>query len=165
MKNYETIFFGQRADKTDITLIEGDRIIQDDPEVAQILSDFFRNAVASLNVGVPNEYKCEESTGSDDPIENIISKYNHPSIKMINENIRKGCFSFNTVNLADIEKEVSALNVKKASMSSSIPPKFLKEHSSVCCKPLTKIISNGILNSCFDNSPKVADVTHTDSKI
>ena len=60
---------------------------------------------------------------SDGPIENIISIYsNHPSIKLINENVVKGNFSFSTVKLADIEKEVAAPDCKKASISVSIPP-------------------------------------------
>ena len=45
-------------------------------------------------------------------------------------------------------------------MSSSIPPKVLKENSTICCKPLTEIINNGISKTCFDGGLKLADVTH-----
>ena len=100
-----------------------------------------------------------EAITTDDIIENIILKYsNHPNIKLINENV-KGCFSFNIVNVSVIEKEVNALDGKKASMSDGTPPKSLKENSCVCCEPLTKIINDGILNSVFDSNLKKADLT------
>ena len=72
--------------KNDVALIEGDKIIQEDSEVANIMNYFFGNAVASLNIGIPSEYITEEAMGIDDPIEKIISKYsNNPSIKLIKE--------------------------------------------------------------------------------
>ena len=113
-------------------MIEGDKIFQEDAEVAKILGDFFSNVVKSLNINIPSEYINEDSVVLGDPIDTIISKYsNHPSIKLINDNVVKGNFSFSAVSLADIEKEVMALDGKKASMSSSIPPKFLKENSNI----------------------------------
>ena len=87
----------------------------------------------------------------DDIIENIILKYsNHPSIKLINE-MSKGCFSFNILNVSVIEKEVNALDGKAASMSDGIPPKILKENSCFWC--------DCILNSVFDSKLKKADLT------
>ena len=140
-------------------MIEGDKIIQEDSEVANIMNDFFGNAVASLNIGIPSEY-ITEAVGIDDPIEKIISKYsNHPSIKLINENVLKSSFTFKDVNLVDIEKEVRALDSNKSTMSGSIPPKILKENSDICCKPLTNVINNGIGNSNFYSDLKLADLT------
>ena len=40
-----------------------------------------------------------------------------------------------------IEKEVNALDRKKASMSDGIPPKMLKKNSCVCREPLTKMMA------------------------
>ena len=148
------------ASKNQITLIEGDEIIQDDAEIAKIMNDFFSKATESLNIDMPSELLNIEAITTDDIIENILLKYsNHPSIKLINENVKKGCFSFNIVNVSVIEKEVNALDGKKASMSDGIPPKILKENSCVCCEPLTKIINDGILNSVFDSNLKKADLT------
>ena len=123
------------------------------------MGDFFSNAVKSLNINIPSEYKDEESAVSDDPIDNIISIFSNPGIKSINDNVVKGNFSFHTVGIADIEKEIGALHSKKASMSSSIPPKVLKENIAICCKPLTEIINNGISKTCFDGGLKLADLT------
>ena len=129
-KTKKPFFSDKGGGKTDITLIEGDKIFQEDYEVANILGDFFSNAVKGLNINIPSEYKNEDSPVLNDPIDNIISTYSrHPSIKLINDNVVKGNFSFKAVSLADIEKEVAALDDKKASMSSSIPPKLLKENA------------------------------------
>ena len=77
-------------------------------------------------------YQDEGSVVSDDAIDNIITTYaNHPSIKLINENALKGYFSFKEVSVTAIEKEVTALDSKKACMSNSIPTKILKENNNV----------------------------------
>ena len=124
------------------------------------MNEFFSNAVTSLNITIPDEYKSEEFAVSDDPIEEISKFVNHHSIRMINDNIVKGKFSFSAVSVADVEKEIKALDSKKASMSSSIPAKILKENRYIFSNPFTNIINNGISNSCFDGGQKLVDLTH-----
>ena len=149
-KTTKPFFSDKGTGKTDIILI-GDNIFQEDHEVAKILNDHFSNAVKALNIDIPSECKNNESTISSDPIDNILSTFaSHPSIKLINENVINGNFSFDIVGDCAVEKEIAALDSKKASMSTSIPSKFLKENSAICCKPLTYIINNGIRKSCFD---------------
>ena len=158
-KTTKPFFSDKGASKADITLIEGDKIFQEDSEVARIFGDFFGNVVKDLNISIPSEYVNEGLVVLCDPIDKIILKYDcHPSIKLINENVVKGKFSFATVSLADIEKEIMGLDGKKASMSSNIPPKFLKENCIICSQPLTTIINNGISNSFFDGGLKLADL-------
>ena len=60
--------------------------------------------------------------------------------------------------LVDIENEVRALDSNKPTMSGSIRPNILKENSDICCKPLTNIINNVIVNSYFDSDLKLADL-------
>ena len=147
-------------DDKNIALTEGDEIYKDDHEVAKIFREFFKNAVKSLNVGIPNEYISKKSTVSNDPIDTIISKYsNHPSIKLINDNVIKGKFSFNLASLDDVKNIIAKLDVTKASLSSSIPSKFIKDYLDICSKPLTDIINDGIENSYFDIDLKYADLT------
>ena len=86
-------FLTKGAGKNDIALVEGDKITQENSEVTNIINDIFGNAVAYLNIGVPSEHITHEAMGIDDPIEKIISKYsNHPSIKLIKENVGKDNF-------------------------------------------------------------------------
>ena len=94
------------------------------------------------------------------PVQNIISKYSdHPSIKLINDNVAKGSFAFNRISLDDVKNEIAKLDVKKASLSSSIPLKLIKDYSDICSTSLTDIINDGILNSYFDIGLKYADLT------
>ena len=80
----------------------------------------------SLNVCIPSEYISEQFVVSNDPIQNIISKYSdHPSIKLINDNVTKGSFSFNRISLDDVKNEIAKLDVKKASLLSSIPLRII----------------------------------------
>ena len=159
-KTAKPFFSDKGVDGNNIALIEGEEIYQEDHEVAKILGEFFNNAVKSLNVCIPSEYISEKSAVSNDPIDNIISKYsNHPSIKLINDNVIKGNFSFNQVSLEDVNHVIAKLDVKKASLSSSIPSKFIKDYSDICSKPLTDILNDGILNSYFDIGLKYADLT------
>ena len=60
-----------------------------------------------------------------DPIESIILKYsNHPSIILINKNVKRGMFSFNKVSLVDVRSVTATLDVKKASACNSISSKI-----------------------------------------
>ena len=160
-KTTKPFFSVKGIGKTEITLIEEDNIFQEDLEVAKIMNDIFSSVVKSLNVSVPGEYKKEISVLSEnDLIDNIISTYaDHPSIKLINDNVVKGTFAFTPVSVAAVDKEIVALDSKKAYTSRSIPPKFLKENSDVCCQPLAVVINNDISNSCFDSGLKLADLT------
>ena len=65
-KTVKLFFSDKGVGKTDITLIEGDQIFQEDSKVAKILGDFFCHAVKSLNINIPDEYKSEGSALSDD---------------------------------------------------------------------------------------------------
>ena len=115
-------------------MIEADKIIQDDSEIANIFNDFFSKAIVLLNINIPSEYITDINICTDDVIDDIILKFsNHPSIKLINDNVIKGHFSFSLVNITDVE--------------------------SVCCKPLTNIINNGIVNSIFDSGLNRADIS------
>ena len=58
----------------------------------------------------------------------------------------------------DVKNVILKLNVNKASSSSSIPSKFIKDYGNICSKPLTDIINDGILNSYFDIGLKYADL-------
>ena len=53
-------------------MIEGDTIYQDDPEVAQLLSDFFSNAVQTLNISIPDKYKSLKFVSGDLIEKNIL---------------------------------------------------------------------------------------------
>ena len=85
-----------------------------------------------MYVCIPSEYVSEQFVVSNDRIQNIISKYQNILIKLINDIVTKGSFSFNRISLDDVKNEIAKLDVKKASLSSSIPLKFIKDYSDIC---------------------------------
>ena len=115
-------FFSDKgAGTSKITLVEDDKIISEDQDVANTLNSFFDNAVPSLGLYIPEEH-IMETTGVTDPIEAIILKYSrHPSIQMITANVGKSTFRFNNVQLSDIEQELGKFDSTKGCKSNSIP--------------------------------------------
>ena len=97
--------------------------------------------------------ECEGSSDvnansrSKDGVDVAIEKYkDHPSIKMINENVSfESCFSFKEIRESDIQKEVSNLNSKKAGTFGNIPTKVLKDSSDICNSILQDIQNYEIL--------------------
>ena len=71
-----------------IKLVEGDKLQQDDSEVAEELNNFFKEAVSTLAVNENSYIINPDSLNISDPIEKAISKYKfHPSILLINDKI------------------------------------------------------------------------------
>ena len=146
------MFSDKGVENGGITLVDNNVIISDDHKVAETLNNFFCNAVASLNVNI-------DSSVVNVPIEAVILKYsNHPSVLNINKNVKKVMFSFLETDLESIEEVLKALNEKKVCISSSIPPKILKENRCICAGPLTYIINSGISNGKFDDGFKMVDL-------
>ena len=127
-KNVKPFFSKNGSHRGNIKLVEGDKLLQDDSEVAEELNNFFKEAVSTLNV---NENSCiinPDSINISDPIEKAITKYKfHSSILLINNKIvNQDKFSFKPISKLDVNKDVQLINPKKASISDSIPPKILK---------------------------------------
>ena len=142
-----------------VTLVENEAIMSEDRKVAETFSNYFANAVKSLNINIRSHNITEGPVSSGDPIYAIILKYsNHPSIKNITSNVINCNLLFNPINLNDMKAELDALNAQKASNSSSIPPKLLKENSDICAVPLTSITNAGIMNGKFEDSLKKAEL-------
>ena len=128
-------------------------------KVAETFNNFFANAVKSLNINIPSHNITEGPYSSDDPVDAIKLKYsNLPSIKNMTSNVENCNFSFHPINLNDMKAELKDLNAQKASHSSSIPPKLLKENSDICAVPLTSIINAGIMNGKFEDSLEKAEL-------
>ena len=85
---------------------------------------------------------------------------NHPSIIAIQNKCKdKGNFNFIEVDQKQIEKEILKLDVNKASQSSDIPIKVLKQNSDVFSNFLCNSFNNFIKLSTFPEILKHADIT------
>ena len=111
-----------------ITLVEDDKIVENDKNTASILNEFFSNIIATL--GMP---QCSETEpvnhNISDPLTKAIMKYRfHPSIVAIKKNCNSGLsFSFSQVERDKIMKEINDLKTNKATQSTDIPTKLIKE--------------------------------------
>ena len=95
--------------------------------------------------------------GITDLIDKAIDKYEfHPSILLIQKDLKNhDVFSFKTVEIGDIEKEINNINPKKATTSNSIPPKILKKSSKVSASILHEIFNDSIEKSDFPENLKL----------
>ena len=80
-----------------------DKIICDDPEVAETLNNFFDNAIELIKHLINVNENC-------DPMGVILRNYsNHLSILNVLRVIEKSSFSFHVISLADIDLEINKL--------------------------------------------------------
>ena len=130
-----------------INLIENNELVKADLETAQVLNKIFSNIVQNLDI---SRYSNDEPLVSNNnyaTLKAILKYRNHSSIIAIQSKCKdKGNFNFSEVDQKQIEKEILKLDVNKASQSSGIPIKGLKENSD---------FSNFLCNS-FNNSIKLS---------
>ena len=85
---------------------------------------------------------------------------NHPSFIAIRSKCKdKGSFNFIEINQKQIEKKILKLAVNKASQSSDIPIKVLKENSDIFSNFLCNSFNNSIKFSTFPEILKHANIT------
>ena len=115
-----------------------------DDLIAKELNKFFKNAVSTLNIKENRFITNRSSDGITDPVDKVINKYKfHPIIILIQKHLKNhDIFSFKTVEIGDIEKEINNINPKKATTSNSIPPKIFKKSSKVSASVLHKLFND-----------------------
>ena len=155
-KTVKPFFSNNGSHRGNIKLVEGDKLLQDDTEVAEELNSFFKEAISTLDVN-KNSYIINR----DSNIEKAISKYKfHPSILLISYKIvNQDKFSFKPISKLDIDKEVQLINPKKAGTSDSILPKILKINSEVLADTLQNLFNDMLKTSNFPDNLKLADIT------
>ena len=114
-KNVKLFFSNNGSHRGNIKLVEGDKLLQDDSEVAEELNTFFKEAVSTLDVNENSYIINTDSINISEPIEKAISKYKfHPSILLVNDKIvNQDKFSFKPISKLDIDKEVQLINPQK----------------------------------------------------
>ena len=80
----------------------------------------------------------------------ILKHKDHRSILAIQNNCKKRInFAFEKMDLASIEKEIHNLKINKASQSSDIPTKIIKENVDIFAEFLWKSINSSTKSSTF----------------
>ena len=147
-------------------LVEKGEIVSNDEKIAEILNNFFDNAVKELNLSIDQKY-INNNTDLSDPISSLILKYeNHPSIIAIKQlNSRdENKFSFNKVTVNDIERELKYLNCKKANQKSDILTKLIKENTKNVASVILDSFNSSVTSGYYPELFKLADITPTFKK-
>jgi len=166
-KTMKPLFGNNGVTNEKIVLVEGDKIINEDAQLAQTFNDFFDNAVKSLGI-TENEMlrtKVGETQGG---VMDAIKMYeSHPSILKIKEKVVvETKFSFSPISTEDIHSEMKLINTRKAIPYMNIPPKQLKEVVDIIDKPLQSIWNEEILKKLsFPSKLKLADVSPIHKKL
>ena len=114
-----------------ITLIENDKIVNNDNETDNIMNTFFSNISNTvINLNVPEHHEYEGiSRNISDPILKAITKYkNHPSIKAITRvsNLNDLC-SFDNMDREKIVRKLVVWITQKHVKNQIYPQKLLKK--------------------------------------
>ena len=162
-QNVKPLFTGKSKLETNITLVEKDKVITDNNEVAEILNNYFIEAIQNLdieNVDVKETGKIQ-SDNFDEIIENILQKYTtHPSILKIKENVKvEQKFKFNDTTEDEIYTMIKSLDPKKACVANDIPAKLLIGTNDIVSSYISKMYNENKNNDKYPDSLKSADVT------
>ena len=159
-KTVKPVLSDKGRSSSKITLIEDEKIISNDEEVAETLNNYFVTVTDSLGI-TENSDIISSTEGAPDPIEKARLKYsNHPSIRKIRNFVQNADpFKFQKVSLEQMDNEIRRLNPKKVTTFKNIPAKVLKSNSDVCSVSLQLIFNNCIENGLFPDSLKLADIT------
>ena len=148
------------AGKDEIHLIENNELVKTDLETAEVLNNFFSNIVQNLDNSRYSNGEPLVSNTNDATLKAILKYRNHLKIIAIRSKCKdKGNFNFIEVDQKQIEKEILKLDVNKASQSSDIPIKVLKENRDIFSNFLCNSFNNSIKLSTFPEIIKHADIT------
>ena len=111
----------------------------------------------NLDLKVPSNLLCQKPENGDEILAAIYKYRNNQSIKTILEKFNFS-FSFKTVSLTDIEKEMKSLNTNKAFHSSDIPTKNLKQNVDFFSPFILDFVNKSISSSTFPSILKLADI-------
>ena len=142
-------------------LVQEEKIISEDTEIAQTFSDYFKNTINDLKI-IENKsvLSCNESMVG--KVEKAIRKFEtHPSIISIKENVNSQLqFSFARVSEDDVRSEINSLSNRKAGTFMNIPTKQLKQVCEIVTVPLMEIWNVEIIqNTKFPARLKLADIS------
>ena len=139
-KTIRPYFSDKGINSSRLFLEEKGELLENNQKIAETLNNYFVNITKTL--------KLKQNNMPNSDISTVLSHFNeHISIDAIRKNVDKSSenFSFQTVSLEDVEKVIKSLDIKKSSLSNSIPTCILKAHSNTYLPYLTSIIKHNLL--------------------
>ena len=138
-----------------IFLSQKGRLIKDSAAIAATMNDYFVNITE--NIG-PKQFLF-------DHLNNLFE--DHLSIIGIKSNLDNVTdkFDFKKVHEKEFKREITNLNLKKATCHGTIPAKILKQFCDSYLPIITKIINESITEGTFPSELKLAEVTPVFKKL
>ena len=147
-------------------MVEKGEILKTDLETAEVLNTFFGNIVKNLEINQYLNFGPVINHVKDPTLRAILKYKDHQSILAIQNNCKNRMkFVYEEIDLASIEKEIHNLKMNKASQSSDIPTKIIKENVDIFAEFLWKSIKSSIKFSTFPSCLKSTDVTPIHKKV
>ena len=98
-----------------ITLVDNEKIITNDMEIAKALNDFFSNIIKTLNIPKKDHTDLIVENVRDPALKAMLKYLKHPSILAIKRKLKSGpVFTFNHITKEDVIKEINNLDASKA---------------------------------------------------
>ena len=150
----------QKGLQKEFILIEKEKIISGNLEVAAKMNNYFIEANENLEIKPfldTNEYRLDRNESIDD----IVEKYKkHPSVLRIKEYFTIDVqFSFKLMKSnKGFENYIGQLDPKKASVDNDIPAKLLVETKDIVANHIKRISDDSIIDMIFPISLKLGDV-------
>ena len=145
-----------------INLIDNEVTLSNDEEIAETFNKYFCNIAKNLSLPENPSIKEPSVELFTDPVILALEKYkDHPSITSIKNKMTSmdnPKFSFRFVSLNEILNKVNKLNRKKASQTTDIPVKIIKENKDVVSFYVFHNFNNALSSCSFPTAWKYADV-------
>ena len=154
-KEIKSYFNDKGCMSSQTTLVERDKIIHKDKEIAETMNKYFVNITKTLRLKRSKKYNTND-------IDILTSQFkDHASIKKIElsyPEIVPDTFKFTLVSSEDVKKEIMNLNVKKSSSSKAIPATILKQSVHIYLPFLTNCINHSFVANKFPDELKLSEV-------
>ena len=161
-KRISPLFSNKIKAKEKITLVENEKIISNDLEIANTFNNYFGKIVQNLDIPRNRNHISNTHLAQVNPVLGCIEKFSeHTSIKNIKNRMSNlNCnFKFEYEDKDFFQKEIENLCIKKATQQSDIPVRIMKENNDLCSYILHHSFNNSVSSSVFPNDLKKADIT------
>ena len=151
----------------EISLKEGDDIVNNEGKVAELLNYAYINVVENTVGKKPVRVLDKDNVAFSTAINIILEEYKYqPSVLNIKKHSEQAkCFSFSEVTTADLLKLIKRININKVIGEDQIPPNLIKIAGNFLVEPLTDIINSCFRTSTFTDMEKRASVTPIDKVV
>ena len=147
-----------------ITLVEGEEIINENEENAEILNTVFSNAVKNLKILEYQETDSLTKNISHPIFKTILKHRNHPSTAAIKNLNKVSRFDFCRVSAQDVVEQIKKLSTQKAQYT-DLPVKILKENSDIFGNYICYFFNDCVKRGDFPSILKIPNITPVFKKV